>query len=219
MSTSNGRSRMHRRPILLAIASTLALHAAALAQVRLGSNVHESHKWTWNENLGWVNWRDGTGNGMNGARFHPGNKGFISGYIWSENIGWIHLGDAADAEATPNRQYPNSNGTNYGVNILPSRHLSGFAWSENAGWINFGSEPTVGVYWAVFEWGGQPPTQGTAGDAWSETLGWINLSDPTSYVALGCRSDLDDGSSLGNPDGGVDINDLIYFLRRFEQGC
>lgn len=33
-----------------------------------------------------------------------------------------------------------------------------------------------------------------------------------------CFADLDDGSASGTPDGGVDINDLIYFLGAFENG-
>ncbi len=31
-----------------------------------------------------------------------------------------------------------------------------------------------------------------------------------------CPSDLDDGSGTGTPDGGTDINDLLYFLARYE---
>ncbi len=31
-----------------------------------------------------------------------------------------------------------------------------------------------------------------------------------------CPADLDDGSGTGTPDGGVDINDLLYFLSRYE---
>ncbi len=33
-----------------------------------------------------------------------------------------------------------------------------------------------------------------------------------------CAADLDDGSGTGTPDGGVDINDLLYFLTVFESG-
>jgi hypothetical protein len=33
-----------------------------------------------------------------------------------------------------------------------------------------------------------------------------------------CRADLDNGSTTGTPDGGVDISDLLYFLARFEAG-
>lgn len=34
-----------------------------------------------------------------------------------------------------------------------------------------------------------------------------------------CIADVDDGSGTGNPDGGVTIDDLLYFLFRFERGC
>jgi len=39
-------------------------------------------------------------------------------------------------------------------------------------------------------------------------------------TALGasCPADLDNGSGTGTPDGGVDINDLLYFLFEFEAG-
>jgi hypothetical protein len=33
-----------------------------------------------------------------------------------------------------------------------------------------------------------------------------------------CPADLDDGSGAGQPDGGVDVNDLISFLTQFENG-
>ncbi len=33
-----------------------------------------------------------------------------------------------------------------------------------------------------------------------------------------CPADVDDGSGLGQPDGGVDVNDLTYFLGRYEEG-
>jgi len=34
-----------------------------------------------------------------------------------------------------------------------------------------------------------------------------------------CPADLDDGSGTGTPDGGVDINDLLYFLAQYEAGA
>ena len=33
------------------------------------------------------------------------------------------------------------------------------------------------------------------------------------------RTRIDDGSGRGLPDGGVDINDLLFFLVHFEAGC
>ncbi len=35
----------------------------------------------------------------------------------------------------------------------------------------------------------------------------------------GCVADVDDGSATGTPDGGVTIEDLLFFLARFNQGC
>ncbi len=220
MHTPKQHARHRVAPILATLFTVLAFHAVAHAQVRLKSNVEHALKWTWSENIGWLNWRDGTGNGMNGARFHPGNKGFISGYVWSENVGWIHLGNAAVAEVTIDRQYPNTNGSNYGVNILPSGYLSGFAWSENIGWISFSTEPWVPALGARFEWVIELPAGGTHGMAWNENIGWINLHTITGmFVALHCRADLDDGSGLGNSDDSVDISDLLYFLEHFEAGA
>lgn len=34
-----------------------------------------------------------------------------------------------------------------------------------------------------------------------------------------CVADVDDGSGTNTPDGGVTIEDLLYFLQRFEAGC
>jgi IS5 family transposase len=39
------------------------------------------------------------------------------------------------------------------------------------------------------------------------------------HVAATCRADLDDGTGTGTPDGGVTIDDLLYFLVRFGGGC
>ena len=49
-------------------------------------------------------------------------------------------------------------------------------------------------------------------------FGSDGAAEPASTSA-GCVADLDNGSGDGIPDGGVDINDLLYFLLRFEAGC
>ncbi len=33
-----------------------------------------------------------------------------------------------------------------------------------------------------------------------------------------CKADVDDGTGTGTPDGGIDINDLLYFLGKYEAG-
>ncbi len=42
--------------------------------------------------------------------------------------------------------------------------------------------------------------------------GWV------AVIPLSCPADLDDGSGAGTSDGGVDINDLLYFLTQYESG-
>ena len=41
----------------------------------------------------------------------------------------------------------------------------------------------------------------------------------SATLAVTCPADLDDGSGTGTIDGGVDINDLLFFLNAFEQGA
>jgi hypothetical protein len=42
---------------------------------------------------------------------------------------------------------------------------------------------------------------------------------PTAYsIGLACPADIDDGEGGGRPNGGVDVNDLLYFLEAFEAG-
>ena len=41
----------------------------------------------------------------------------------------------------------------------------------------------------------------------------------TAFEAGALEADLDNGTSTGTTDNAVDINDLLYFLVRFEAGC
>lgn len=38
-------------------------------------------------------------------------------------------------------------------------------------------------------------------------------------IPVGCPADVDDGTGLNRPDGGISIDDLLYFLERFADGC
>lgn len=69
-------------PVL--IAALPAIPAAAQ------SDVPDDQKFCWQENTGWLNWRDADG-AAQGVRFHAS---YLSGFIWGENIGWINLDDA-----------------------------------------------------------------------------------------------------------------------------
>lgn len=52
--------------------------------------------------------------------------------------------------------------------------------------------------------------------------GEVTSTSATLYVGgpqCGCVADVDDGTMTGTLDGGVTIDDLLYFLQRFEAGC
>lgn len=53
----------------------------------------------------------------------------------------------------------------------------------------------------------------------SNTCGSVTSNPAVVGVSAPCASDLDDGSGSGNPDGGTDINDLLFFLLHYEAGC
>ncbi len=78
--------------------------------------------------------------------------------------------------------------------------------------IEPGTRLTVGTFELTFVVG-QP-------DA-GATLSAGSFTFAGGYLAgggAGCPADLDNGSGTGAPDGGVDINDLLFFLAKFEAG-
>lgn len=192
---------------LLSCSLTLLLAPSALAQY----SIAPTQKFAWSENCGWTNWFDaGSPAGSQRVRISPR---FLSGFAWAENIGWINFGNGSPANTL---NYANQNGTDFGVNLDPATGvLSGFAWSENAGWINFSggslaTPPVPAILDATF--------LRLRGFVWGENIGWINLNDTVRFIGLACPTDVDDGFSTGIPDGGVTIDDLLFFLTLFENG-
>ncbi|MBX3316487.1 MAG: hypothetical protein KF902_06445 [Phycisphaeraceae bacterium] len=212
-----------------------ACSSSALAQDKIDG----TRKWSWGENIGWMNWRDA---GVHGVRVHDG---FLSGRIWSENVGWISLGNGTPA-AAGGASYGNTDGSDYGVNIASNGDLSGFAWGENIGWINFSMFDHLGAMGKHARL--NLSTRRFQGYAWGENVGWINLDDSGNFVALRCAADYnDDGISDivdfldfmddfaacdGNgmpcgqwgdpdlmPDQFVDIVDFLEFMQVFAEGC
>jgi hypothetical protein len=179
----------------LAFAACLLTAGSSFAQ----SNIDPNHKFAWCENTGWSNWRDANGT-VDGVVVHDT---FLSGYIWAENVGWIKVGNGGGP-------YSNTDGTNFGVNILLSGDLEGFGWGENIGWVNFdtsGNAPDQARY--------DSGVGRFRGYAWGENVGWINLDGSTHFVATvpggACDNDpnlLDyhtcpaTGGSIPQPGGG-----------------
>ncbi|MBK7406167.1 MAG: hypothetical protein IPJ41_16565 [Phycisphaerales bacterium] len=217
---------MHLRTTML-LASLAA--APALAQ---DSNISPTNKWSWGENLGWMNWHDaGSPAGSQGVRIQDT---FLSGFVWAENVGWINLGDGTPGLGS---SYGNTSGSDAGVNIGQGGILSGLAWGENVGWINFDTAPTLQQYGqhARFDFG----SGRFRGYAWGENVGWINLDDDEHFVAQLCPSDWNGDGVVNtqdfiaylndwapkharadvNGDGTVNTQDFILFLNMWASGC
>lgn len=186
------------------VASTGLVCHNAVAQ----SDIAEGNKFSWSENCGWMNWRDANG-GQSGVRV---GATALSGRIWGENIGWISVGDGTP---TNGAVYSNGTGQDHGVNINANGELAGLAWGENVGWINFGVHASLPVgQRARFDRGARR----FRGYAWGENIGWVNLDDATRYVGQRCPADFDDGSGTGTTDGGVNLEDLLYYLGVYDAG-
>jgi hypothetical protein len=200
---------------LLSVAVAGLCGSAAMGQ----SNIDETNKFAWGENIGWLNFRDaGSPAGNQGANVGPR---FLSGFVWSENCGWINLGDGTPSNGV---SYANPTGgsvvgvPDFGVNRDPvSGNLSGFAWGENIGWINFGG--------GALATPAQPARVDAAarrlrGYAWGENVGWINLDVSTAgqFVAIDVQCGPADIGGEGAAEGGdgiLDNNDFVVFIQYF----
>jgi hypothetical protein len=209
-------------PSLALLVGLTATGTTALAQ----SNIDPVNKYSWQENCGWINWRDANATNQGVVV----GSTFLSGFVWGENIGWINLGDGTGP-------YANNTGLDFGVNRDPiDGMLTGFAWGENVGWINFKAAHSP-----------RPPTPpGSSagrfrGYAWGENIGWINLDDPSKFVgfAVACYPDCDASGilniddficfqtfyAIGDPyadcdaSGNLNIDDFICFQTFYAIGC
>jgi hypothetical protein len=86
-------------------------------------------------------------------------------------------------------------------------------------------DPTA-AYWTSYSYGDQAMAwmtfnAGYIGQYREGLLGygvWLVRTGDSGWAPSACAADLDDGSGTGTADGGVDINDLLYFLAQFELG-
>ncbi len=189
---------MQTRLTSTTFASLAALMFAGVACAQ--TNVDATNKYSWGENIGWMNWRNaGSPSGSQGAVIAGS---YMSGFVWCENVGYVNLGDGTPANGS---SYANATGADFGVNILGDNRLGGLAWGENIGWINFGPFATLPA-------GQQARLDSAAGRlrgyAWGENIGWVNLDDPTRFVGISCPSDF-------NHDGIVDFFDYLDFVQAF----
>ena len=219
---------MRASPLLFALAA--AAFPAAICAAQQG--IDPTHKFSWSENCGWMNWDGSPGQG---ASVHAT---YLTGYIWCENVGWLSL--SSSAVPADGHAFANSTGENHGVNIEPGTgSLFGLAWGENIGWVNFSGGALA-----------SPPNPARLdsgpsrfrGFAWAENIGWINLDDAVHYVGLGCgacAADFDCSGTLAVPDifsflsawfaqspradidsnGAITVPDIFSFLGLWFAGC
>jgi hypothetical protein len=221
------------RFVLLAALGLIGVAAPALAQ----SDIDDVGKWSWQENGGWMNWRDANG-ALQGVR---DRATCLAGFIWCENLGWINVGNGSPANGVA---YTNAAGTDFGVNVAPDGTLSGYAWGENIGWINFsGGAMASPAQPARFDL----VASRFRGYAWGENVGWVNLDVATAgqFVKRICyatcdhstvapilnvadfvcfQSEFAAGDTGANCDRSaspplLNVNDFICFLGSFAQGC
>jgi hypothetical protein len=196
---------------ILATAALIAAASPALAQL---STIDATNKFSWGENIGWMNWRD-AGNPATSQGVVVHSK-FLSGFIWGENVGWINLGDGTPGGV--GGQYANVNGTDFGVNRDPATgNLSGYGWGENIGWINFsGGAMATPAQPARYD----QAAQRFFGYAWGENVGWINMNDanagkfPGAILPCG-PADVGQQGGVPGADGQLNNNDFVVFINYF----
>jgi hypothetical protein len=160
----------------LAFFSLLTVSTLTLGDGIGSSNIDAVHRFSWGENIGWMNWQHDApipGDGVTVTATH------LAGFVWAENVGWINLGNGGGPYAND----PSDSAT-FGINVDPSTgDLFGLAWGENVGWINFDTRATQDPH-------GQQARLDFCenrfrGYVWAENIGWINLGDVVNFVALG----------------------------------
>ncbi len=189
------------RRLLVWVLGIIAASGTAMAQ----SDISAANKFCWQENAGWMNWRD-AGDGLDGVR---DRMTYLSGFVWSENLGWINLG-AAPVDAV---HYANISSDDFGVNVATDGLLSGMAWSENAGWVNFaGGELASPANPARLD----PQQQRVFGFVWGENIGWVNLdlAIPGQFVKRTCYANCDQSTTAPV----LTANDFLCFLNAFASG-
>jgi len=141
----------------------LAVACTALC-ARADSTIHESNKWAYAANAGWLNCRTDETNGAAIGQF------ICAGYFYSPSIGWINLGDGTPTNGI---QYSNAAADDFGVNHDGMGNLRGYAWGEGAGWIVFEKLGAAKI---------DLLSGMVSGLAWGEAVGWVSFTNVSVYL-------------------------------------
>jgi len=136
-----------------------------------GTTIDSANKYAYCGNLGWMNWRGDTNNGVVVGEY------VCSGFLYAANVGWINFGNGAPTNGI---YYQNRSANDFGVNQDGLGNLSGYAWGANIGWVTFTNSDASGHPFA-----GPKVDLNTGrmtGWAYSGNCGWISLSNAQANV-------------------------------------
>lgn len=200
--------------------SAVAVSADGLTLVGQGNNGSGPRGYRWTEAMGPIftsasaECTDVSGDGSV-VTGYGSPRGYAEAFIWPRNQPLQFLGRPPCAEDSRAWRISSDGGTIGG---------EGWVWSARSGWRSIsglavaggvdlgldvpGDVSGISSDGRVIAGTGQPT--GSPGNVFV----WrMELTD-----SLPCAADLDNGTGLGIADFGVDINDLLYFLVRFEAG-
>lgn len=158
------------------------------------TSIHDTNKYAYAANAGWVNGQADTNNGAVVTEF------YCYGYLYGANIGWVNLGDGTP---TNGWMYSNGSADDFGVNHDRTGVLTGYAYGANVGWINFNTgSASIDLLTGKFR-----------GYAYGANIGWISLSNAQAHVQTDSISPGPDTDLDGIPDpweywNGGNLSDL-----------
>jgi hypothetical protein len=137
--------------------------------------------------------------------------------MWQHDLGWPFPGE----QVSPLLVTPDGRVWMIYYSVYPSTVAGLLAWDgtnvttfpapPNGAW-QFGGLPHLGIL--DIEVKAIPNGYELWMSCISRGLAVLSVTTPAT-----CPADLDNGTGSGTPDGGVDINDLLYFLTTFEAGA
>ena len=191
--------------------------------------------WRWTAGTGIVDISEGTWSGFARGCSPDGlvvvgsrnDTGVSLGFLWTPQVGRRDLGAIGPIGPTT---YDSSTlfdvcaggRRGCGINLVTTISGSQLAciWEPRSGWrslkqvleesgVNM-TGWTLAFATSISDDGRTIAGYGTNPAGFSQ--GWIAI------VPMPCPADLDNGSGAGAPDGGVDVNDLLFFLARYAAG-
>lgn len=171
-TTDHSAPRRPRRSValqVLALAASYQLLATSLAfGVDSTINSALTNRNAYGANIGWVDWRADTTNGVAVGEF------VLSGKAYGANVGWINFGNGAPTNGI---RYTNLATNDFGVNNLGDGRLRGYAYGANIGWIVFTNNTATVPLLSTEEPRLDLVTGKFRGYAYSANCGWISLSN------------------------------------------